>query len=45
MEDLSLDLNDRHRRVLFPAFLMLSGGVLAAFSRRKQTLSEPGTKE
>ena len=38
MRELSLALKDRHRVVLFPALMMLTGGLLAAFSKRRQSL-------
>ena len=36
MRELSLALKDRHRVILLPALLMLAGGLIAAFSKRKQ---------
>ncbi|SKA98447.1 hypothetical protein SAMN02745166_02760 [Prosthecobacter debontii] len=36
MRELSLALKDRHRVVLIPAWLMLAGGLIAAWSRRSQ---------
>jgi hypothetical protein len=38
MRDLSLDLKDRHRVIFIPATLMLAGGLVAAFGRRKQKI-------
>ena len=36
MRELSIALKDRHRVILLPAVLMLAGGLLAAFGRRRQ---------
>jgi hypothetical protein len=36
MRELSLALKDRHRVILLPALLMLAGGLIAAFSKRRQ---------
>jgi len=36
MRELSLALKDRHRVIILPALLMLAGGLIAAFSRRRQ---------
>ncbi len=36
MRELSLALKDRHRVILVPALLMLVGGLVAAFSQRRQ---------
>ena len=38
MRDLSLDLRDRHRVIIAPALLMLTGGLIAGFSQRKQKI-------
>jgi len=45
MRDLSLALKDRHRVVFLPALLMLAGGLVAAFSRRKQKSETPVTAD
>jgi hypothetical protein len=36
MRDLSIDLKDRHGVLVWPALLMLAGGLVAAFSKRQQ---------
>jgi heme A synthase len=36
MRELSLTLKDMHRFVIIPALLMLVGGLIAAFSQRRQ---------
>lgn len=38
MRELSLALKDRHRVVLLPALMMLAGGLIAAFSKRRQSV-------
>jgi hypothetical protein len=43
MRELGLALKDRHRVVIFPATLMLAGGLLAAFSQRRQKYERPVT--
>jgi hypothetical protein len=38
MRSLSLDLKDRHRVIVIPALLMLTGGLVAGLSQRKQKI-------
>ena len=36
MRDMSLALKERHRMILLPASMMLTGGLMAAFGKRRE---------
>ena len=42
MRELSLALKNRHRVIILPALLMLAGGLIAAFSKRRQRDEKAG---